>query len=101
MEWREWRLTHQLARRAYVLGVIAGRGLSSTGHGWRLFHIRFRGKRPYVLGLKREKWGYPWHLIRYRHWPGPIVWGFCGKCAPWPCCGATGLDHAEDCEADL
>jgi hypothetical protein len=66
-----------------------------------LFYVSFRGQRPYVLGLKREAWGYPWHLIRYRHWPVSVGMGMCGKCAPWPCCGATGLNHADDCDGEL
>lgn len=98
MNWRRWRLTHRLASRAYVLGIISGSGSRGTGDGWELFYIGWRGRRPYVLGLEREAWGHPWHFIRHRHWPLMVWGGICGKCAPWPCCGATGMDHADDCE---
>ncbi len=101
MAWRRWKITLWAAHRAYALGVIAGSGQRGTGTGWELMFVHFRGRRPYVLGIERERWGYPLHWLRHGHWPEPVVFGLCGKCSPWPCCGATGLDHADDCEGDL
>lgn len=100
MKPRRWRITLWAAHRAYVLGIIAGSSQSTGGGraGWELNYVNWRGRRPYVLGLERERWGYQFHWLRYRHWPEPIAFGACGKCSPWPCCGATGLDHAEHCE---
>ncbi len=98
--WREWELTHRLVSRAYGLGIISGSGSSSTASGrWRLFHVSFRGRRPYILNRKRREWGAPWHRLKYGHWP-EWIWGFCGKCGPWDCCGATGVDHAPGCKED-
>jgi hypothetical protein len=104
LRWRDRGITHRIVHKLYVLGVISGSGATTNGryqteHGWRLTFVSFHGRRPYVLGLEREAWGYPWHLLRYRHWP-EMVWGCCGKCAPWPCCGATGYEHAEGCGDD-
>ncbi|MCR4338810.1 MAG: hypothetical protein NUW01_02870 [Gemmatimonadaceae bacterium] len=82
---------------AYTVGLISGSAWQGGGRG--TYRVSFRGKRPYVLYLRREEWGYPWHWLRYRHWP-EMVFGFCGKCGPWQCCGATGYDHAEGCEED-
>jgi hypothetical protein len=104
VEWRRWRITLRAASSAYALGIIAGsgqKGCPGARGGWELVYINWRGSRPYVLGLERERWGYPLHWLRYRHWPEPVWAGMCGKCAPWPCCGATGFDHADDCEGDL
>lgn len=94
MNWRSWRLTHRLAGQAYGTGIISGAAYT----GGRVEWVRFRGRRVYVLWLKREAWGHPWHFVRAGHWPLPVWMGMCGKCAPWPCCGAVGYDHEPDCE---
>ncbi len=109
--WRRWRLTHWLLSRAYVLGLIAGSGLSTHCHfdlldctcpghpgwGWVADHVLIhpRKGRPYLLGWETWKWGC---LLRRRHWPSdPIDLGMCGRCAPWPCCGAITEAHAPTC----
>lgn len=97
-------VTHRLVGRLYWLGVISGSGATTNGrfeteYGWRLTHVSWKGARPYVLGFKRQNWA-PWHRIRRGHWPYTISLGLCGRCSPWPCCGAIGLDHAEGCDED-
>jgi len=96
------RLPKALCRKAYVLGLISAFGVTGAEDGcWRVCYVGWRSARPYVLGLKRERWGYPWHFLRTGHWPRPVWAGLCGICAPWPCCGATGYDHADDCEEEF
>ena len=97
LAWREWTLVHRLASRAYWLGLIGGYGLEGGKRGWRLFGVRFRGHRPYVLGFDSTNW-LPWHVVRYRHVPNNVGLGICGKCVPWPCCGSTSDEHADDCD---
>lgn len=95
--WRQRRWWGWLSRHLYTLGISSGGCHSGHGDGW-IVRNHYRGRRPYVLGIKRERWGDPWHRIRYGHWPNRVVIGMCGTCCPWPCCGATGLDHAEGCD---
>ena len=97
--WRAWRWLRWVD--LYILyssGLTSGGGVSGSKWGWLLHNPHWRGKRVYILWIKRRKWGYPWHLLRTGHWPNPVIWGICGKCCPWPCCGATGYDHVEGCE---
>lgn len=116
--WRRWRLTRWLFGRLYWLGITAwggsignhcqlfvpypdpcrghppGWGWVAHGPGWRSL-IR---PRYYVLGWEAWKWGC---LLRRRHWPAEhIGLGMCGRCAPWPCCGATTRAHAAWCEGE-
>lgn len=101
--WRHWRLTGRLASWAYALGIISGYSSSTCpdyeGFWCHRFRRSLRGKRPYVLGWRREKWAC---ILRYRHWPGEDIgcMGRCGKCIPWTCCGSTGYDHVEGCPED-
>lgn len=91
--WRRWRLTHKLELWAYSMGIVAGGG-TRHGGGCRgcLIGPRWRGKRPYILGLQREEWS----CLRRGH-RRRDVYGWCGVCAPSPCCGSTGYEHAETC----
>jgi hypothetical protein len=93
----KWKITARFARRAYPLGIISG---SSWGNMCSLCgtttRISWRGRRPYVLGMKREEWAC---LLkrrhRYRlHYPS----GLCAICCPCPDCGSTDVDHYT-CEA--
>lgn len=99
MNWRYWRIAHRLAGRAYWLGIISGSVLEGSPRGWQLTHVYWRGHRPYALGFDTTNW-LPWHVVRYRHLPNNVGMGICGKCSPWPCCGSTGMDHADQCEED-
>lgn len=83
--------------KLYVLGVISGSGFGSFHRDgvWRYdahINLDFR-PRPYVLGRQRKFW---FHLPRFGHGYYEVM-GMCGKCAPWPCCGSIGYDHAADC----
>lgn len=97
--WRRWKLTRRLASWAYQLGVIAGSG-TRTGNGcdWCLYHVSWRGKRPYVLGAARETWRC-WHRGHRRG--ESVGFGYCGKCIPWPCCGSIRLGHEPGCAEDV
>lgn len=94
--WRRWKITHWLSRWAYQFGVIAGSGTSFGGGCHRcLSSVHWRGRRPYVLGWRRECWRC---LLKFRHWPGDDVGlGFCAKCLPCPACDSRTAGHAEDC----
>lgn len=93
--WRHWRLTGRLASWASALGVISGYGIHyGQGHlGCRTFPNSLRGRRPYVLWVQRETWRC---LLKGRH-RRLDVGGLCGRCAPWPCCGSTAVDHLPSC----
>lgn len=92
------RLHVRLASRLYALGVASGDTWGLQGDT-QTVQVHWRGKRPYILGWPRPKWRC---LLRYRHWPTShmIFAGFCGKCCPWPCCGAITLDHADGCDGE-
>lgn len=97
--WRRWKLTHRAGSLAYQLGVIAGSG-TQWGNGCNhcLTGVRWRGKRPYLLGAQRETW----RCWRQGHHRGEHVgFGYCGKCQPWPCCGSILMAHEPGCPEDL
>ncbi|MFI6228577.1 hypothetical protein ACIBCR_14850 [Micromonospora echinospora] len=98
--WHSWRITGRLATLAYGLGITSGNAYSyGDGHDGCVTDIRFRGSRPYILGVSRDTWRC-WFSGHRRG--EPVGAGFCGKCVPWPCCGAISEAHAEKCpEADL
>lgn len=98
--WRQRRWWASFVHNAYAAGLISGSVSSGHNGGWIVHSLRWRGRRPYVLWIEAARWEHPWHRVRRGHWPEPIVMGLCGKCAPWPCCGATGMDHAEGCDGD-
>lgn len=94
---RTARLLRRLWSRCYTLGITSnGPGWCWDTHGEHLTHRpRLRGSRPYVLGVKRETWRCWLHGHRRGE---PVGFGYCGRCVPWPCCGATTLDHHPDCK---
>lgn len=100
LRWRQRRWWHWLVSQLYTLGVISSNVSSGHPDGWIVWGLGWRGKRPYILGIERERWGHPWHRVRRGHWPNNVGIGICGFCAPWPCCGATGYDHAEGCDEE-
>jgi len=93
--WRYWPVAQWTARRARSLGVIGGYGLALEDRGWRLFGVRLKGRRDYILGAPRETW-HCWLIGHHRRGEqvGP---GFCGKCVPWPCCGSIRVEHQPGC----
>jgi hypothetical protein len=98
--WRRWKLTHRLASRAYVLGLISGSGVSFGGGGCNgCLDISWRGRRPYILGLRREQWSCL--LVgrhRRRELPGEDI---CAVCAPcWVCRSTDPLHDAWQCDID-
>lgn len=111
--WRRWSATRWLSMRLYTLGVTSsGGGSTSCGADpfrtwvhdlprWQSFRP---GPRPYLLGLSREARTCLRLIVSGHarpHRPGRHdVWGICGVCSPWPCCGSTTFDHAEGCEGD-
>lgn len=97
--WRRWKLTHKVCGWLYVLGVTSSGGgwQSGDGHNGCLpdKSLRLRGKRPYLLGVSRETWRC-W-LVGHHRRGEEVGFGFCGKCMPWPCCGAETADHKPRC----
>lgn len=93
--WRRWSLTRCAMRWAYSLGVISGYSTGTIdGCNWCIRHVSFRGRRPYVLGVAATTW----RCWRRGHRRGdPIIFGYCGRCIPWNCCGSTAYAHAEGC----
>lgn len=93
--WRRWPVTAWVLGWAYRLGVVSGYGISyGEGHDGCHKLGSWSGSRPYVLGVRRETW----RCWRRGHRRGEEVgFGFCGKCVPWPCCGAERVDHAPGC----
>lgn len=99
--WRRWKLTHRLSSHAYVLGLISSSGVSYGGGGCNgcLTGIGWRGRRPYVLGWRREQWSC---LLLGRHRrrevPGQDI---CAVCAPcWVCRSTDPLHDAWQCDID-
>jgi hypothetical protein len=100
------RVFRFVSRYAYTLGLISG-GVAGFNHrekgNFQGMYLDWK-PRPYVLGKEREAWGWlfckPFHRLKRGHWPGPLLTLFgptCGTCVPWPCCGATGWRHTDDC----
>lgn len=98
--WRRWRIAKWLVTQSYVSGLTAGGyGYSMNAHcDWCLSTLpRWRGKRAYVLWVKRETWRC---LLRGRHLPGDhIAFGYCSKCLPCPECRSTTAGHHDGCAA--
>jgi hypothetical protein len=98
--WRGTRAARWLLNKAYGAGLIAAYSTGTCrqdGHSWCARHISWRGRRPYVLGVRREAWRC---ILRYRHLPGdPVFSGFCAKCLPCPDCGSRTAGHETGCPA--
>lgn len=93
--WRAWRITDRAASLAYQLGIIGSSGNTyGDGHNGCVNGVRFRGPRPYVLGVSRDVWRC-W--FRGHRRGEPVGLGMCGKCVPWPCCKAITEEHAAGC----
>jgi hypothetical protein len=92
--WRRWRVTHRLVGWAYVLGLVTASACAwGDGCSHCLTMVRWRGRRPYILGLYRETWS----CLRYGH-RRVDVGGLCAVCAPCPDCGSQTAGHAEACQ---
>jgi hypothetical protein len=98
--WRGWRVTRRVLRWAYLVGLLAGygQGWSSACSGC-VNVIRFRGKSPYVLGVRREWW---FCLLRGRHLRREIDDApyLCAVCAPCPECGSPDPAHEIDVDCE-
>lgn len=97
--WKSWSIWSRISSRLYVLGVTASGGGTSYGRcefcgiGRQHTAPRWRGKRSYFLGRKREEWAC---LMRgHRH--SPTDYGLCSICCPCPSCGSPDPAHAGDC----
>ncbi len=108
---RETPMRRRALRLAYTLGIVSGTGWTlDRPDGWRITHIGFRGRRTYILGVDRDRFTQRRHCYRsqiaghgrwHRYSPTQMLGDICGVCCPWPCCGATGEDHAADCPSEL
>lgn len=94
--WRRWRITSEVHGWLYSLGVVVGGGWTFDGYCRGCLNgVRFRGKRSYILGKRREWWA----CLRRGHVRGEHVgFGLCGKCMPCPDCGSTTAGHRLGCE---
>lgn len=91
--WRDWRVWRAWCSWAYAMGITAGGG-TSFQHCCRQTWNRWRGRRSYILGLRRERWGCL--LLRHHIASDAERYGVhCGICLPCPDCGATVWYH--DC----
>lgn len=79
------------ARHAYTLGLITGQSWTTSATCSGCVKLYWRGKRPYILGARREWWSC---LLRYRHLYAPLYDGWlCAKCAPCPTCQSADPRH--------
>lgn len=94
---RRIRVMKRLAGSAYVLGLASGCSMGWEGGSAETCNIYWRGKRCYFLGWPRWKWRC---VLKRHHWPTSqtVVFDLCGKCCPWPCCGAITHEHAAGCD---
>jgi hypothetical protein len=96
--WRGWTATRWIISKAHSLGVISGYCLN-IGSPTRVAGIYWRGTRTYILGVSRGEWRC-W-LIGHHRRGEDFGLGFCGKCAPWACCGSQRLnEHQPGCTED-
>ena len=93
--WRGWPATRWLVGKASSLGVIAGYCLE-VGTPTRVEGIFWRGRRHSILGVGRDAWRCL--LIGHHRRGEDFGGGWCGKCAPWRCCGSQRLnEHRPGC----
>lgn len=95
--WKSWRGLRWMASKGYSLGIIAGCGSSYgrcefCGVGVQHDHVRWTGRRPYVLGVSADSWRC---MLRYRHRRTESVYsrGICTNCLPCPECESTDPEH--------
>lgn len=95
--WKSWNGWSRISSRLYTLGITASGGGTSFGGcefcgiGRQHHPPRWRGKRPYILGVQRDTWTC---LLRYHHRRTVLQGsGFCTICLPCPDCGSTATDH--------
>ena len=96
--WKSWRVWLWISTRLYSLGLSTGGGVTYGRCEFcgidRQHHApRWRGKRSYVLGVRRETWT----CLRRGHRHSPTYYGLCSICAPCPSCGSTDPRHPGDC----
>ena len=97
--WKSWRIWQRISSRLYVLGITASGGGTSYGRcefcGIARQHTapHFRGKRVYILGVKRDTWTC---LLR-GHRRAETYYGLCSICCPCPSCNSTDPSHSSDC----
>lgn len=99
--WWSWRIVRWFSGRAYSLGVISGSSWSNCccSLGAKpVTRLYWRGRRSYLLGVKRETWAC---LFRGHRRTEHLGCGLCTICAPCSECGSTDVRHADgiDCEA--
>lgn len=94
--WKSWRALGWLSRKAYSWGVAAACGTSYgrcryCGIGVQHHRPRWRGSRPYILGVSRETWA----CLRRGHRRAESHWsrGICTICLPCPECGSASPEH--------
>lgn len=94
--WRRWSITRRLAGRAYWLGIIGSYVITHDAHCHGcVSRPRWRGRRPYALGLQ----GWQWRCLRRGHRPREIPGaGMCARCYPCPECGSTTSCFYGGCE---
>lgn len=93
--WKSWAILGWLGRKGYSLGAIGGCGTSYgrcefCGIGRQHTRPRWKGSRPYILGVKRETWAC---LRRGHRRQEHISCGLCSVCMPCPECGSTDPTH--------
>jgi hypothetical protein len=97
--WKSWRIWWQINMRLYTLGITSSGGGLWMGRcefcGIERQHMApcWRGRRPYILGARREFWT----CLRRGHRRSPTDYGLCSVCCPCPSCGSTNPSHDGDC----
>ena len=97
--WKSWTGWWRISSWLYMLGITSSGGSVSMGRcefcGTTRQHRapRWRGRRVYILGVRREVW----ECLRRGHRHSPTYYGMCSICCPCPSCGSTDADHAGDC----
>ena len=100
--WRRWALTRRISCWGYTIGITTGAcyTFDPGPHGCDgcISGTRVRGKRTYILGIRREVWRC-W-LVGHHRRGIEVGYGNCGKCVPWPCCGSQQEAHVPGCPED-